>query len=139
LEEAFCQGLQALSTADQKKVTCKDATRLAGSVNLDDALAKTQPQAPRWDYGIGVKANPKRDRVCWVEVHPANASHIQPVLKKLQWLRGWLEGSAPLLQKLSSDYVWIAAGKVALPSNSPQRKKLAMKGLRFVGRELKLC
>ena len=108
------------------------------SVDLDGALRDLHPNDPRWDYGIGVRKTKNSDRVIWIEVHPASSSHIQDVLKKLEWLKEWLGSSAPRLKTISTDYVWIASGEVSISTNSPQRRKLAAKGIRFVGNRLQV-
>jgi hypothetical protein len=46
-------GLQALNAADKAHVALEPGTKLLGSVDVDTALKKTQPQAARWDYVVG--------------------------------------------------------------------------------------
>lgn len=138
LTEAYRPGLRALKRVDQKRIICGDATDLAGSVDLDDALSDSHPNDPRWDYGIGVRTSRGSDRVSWVEVHPASSSHIQAVLNKLAWLKEWLASSAPLLERIPAEYVWVASGSVQIPPNSPQRRRLSAKGIRFAGRRLRV-
>ena len=138
LAEAYMPGLQALKSVDRDRIQCKNTRNLTGSVDLDEALRDSNPNDPRWDYGIGVRKTQNSDRVIWIEVHPASSSHIQDVLNKFGWLRQWLTSSAPCLKTISTDYVWIASGKVSIPPNSPQRRKLAAQGIRFVGNRLQV-
>ena len=138
LAQAFRLGLRALKKVDRRRIHCRNTRNLTGSVNLDDALHDPHPSDPRWDYGIGIRQSRGSDRVTWVEVHSASSSHIQEVLNKFAWLREWLRSSAPLLNRMPAEYVWVASGSVHIPPNSPQRKKLAVQGIRFAGERLRL-
>lgn len=138
LAQSFRSGLQALVKVDRKRISCNDSRAIAGSVNLDDALSSRYPNAPRWDYGIGLSAIDGSDNVKWIEVHPASSLHIDELLKKFSWLRSWLRVSAPKLEALPREFVWIASGKVSLQKGSSQMKKLAQAGLRFAGERLVL-
>ena len=129
----LCDGLQALTKGDRKKIAYTNSRALVGSLSLDEALSSQYPNDPIWDYGIGVTVTVGSDNVKWLEVHPASSQHIDEVLKKLRWLRHWLTNSAPELEALPREFVWIASGKVSLQKGSPQMKKLAQAGLRFVG------
>jgi hypothetical protein len=136
LHGAYFPGLQALKKADRSRIRCRNASSLKGSVNLDQTLEDSHPNAPRWDYGIGVTATPEIDHVIWVEVHPASSHHIQEVLEKHRWLKEWLAASAPLLKGMDAKFVWIASGRVAMPPDSRQRKTIALKGIQFAGKRL---
>jgi len=138
LEHAYRPGLRALRGRDRQRIRCENPTKLAGSVDLDGALADSLPNDPRWDYGIAVRGRGKHDFVNWVEVHPASSSHIDDVLSKLAWLKQWLDSSAPSLDKLPRKYLWLASGRVAIGRGSPQRKRLASQGIRLVGQRLRL-
>jgi hypothetical protein len=138
LAEAYRRGLGALQKIDRGRIQCRNTRNLAGSVNLDEALADSHPNDPRWDYGIGIRNNRGSDRVTWVEVHPASSSHVQDVLDKFAWLRRWLASSAPLLNGILAEYVWVASGSVHIPPDSPQRRRLALQGIRFAGKRLRV-
>jgi len=133
LEDAYRRGLQALRRTDRNRVCCGEARHVCGSVNLDEALSGSHSQERRWDYGIGIPGSPG-ESVVWIEVHPASSRHVRDVLDKLSWLKGWLDSSAPRLRELPAKYVWVASGKVAIPRNSPQRRRLSARGLHFAGR-----
>ncbi len=138
LAEAYRLGLRALKKTHRERITCKNTTNLSGSVDLDEALCDSHPDDPRWDYGIGIRDSQSSDRVTWLEVHPASSSHIQDVINKFAWLKQWLSSSAPLLNRMPAEYVWVASGGVHIPPNSPQRKKLAIQGIRFAGERLRM-
>ncbi|MGH7454202.1 MAG: hypothetical protein ACRENG_22805 [bacterium] len=133
LAKTLKNGLQALLPDDRGRIECKNPRALAGSVNVDAVLKEVLPNAPRWDYVIGIHIDKNSDRVIWIEVHPASSHHINDVLVKLQWLKNWLKTDAPRLDELPREFVWIASGMVAIPPGSPQRKKLAERGLVFAG------
>jgi hypothetical protein len=130
LANHYRRGLQALSPADATRVRCKATRRLTGSVNIDGALASVAPNANRWDYGIGLRRGGSEVAV-WVEVHPASSKHIDEVLRKLQWLRNFLQNHAPALGGLTQgDYYWLSTdAPIAITPNSPQAKRLAKAGL----------
>ena len=138
LTHAYRDGLQALKATDRPRIRCADPRKLTGSVDLDHALSDSHPNDPRWDYGIGVRNRRRSEVVIWVEVHPASSRHIQNVLDKLSWLRRWLASSAPLLDQLPRRFVWVASGKVALPRDSQQRRRLAAEGISLIGQRLSL-
>jgi len=126
-------GLQALRPADRVRVTPGNTRSLRGSVDLDAAYAAAEPNASRWDYGIGYLA-----RVYWVEVHPATDGDIPEVLSKLQWLQNWLAGAGRALRKHPTEFVWVSSGRTAFTPSSPQRRRLAQAGLRHTGGPLRL-
>ena len=133
---AYQKGLRALRESDRNRITC--LRKLTGSLNLDAALESTCPNATRWDYAIGLVHEKNRDKVCWVEVHPASSKHIQDVLNKFEWLKNWLRSDAPRLNALPREFFWVASGSVALPPGDTKRNLLAQRGIRFAGSHLLL-
>jgi hypothetical protein len=133
-------GLPALG-ADSQHVQCSETQRLAGSVNLDEALKTRYPAEPRWDYALGWHRG-SGEVAIWVEVHPAYTSEVEVVIRKLQWLRNWLATSAPVLDSLTkheeNPFFWLATGSVSITKNSPQARRLAKSGLRYPVRVLRL-
>jgi hypothetical protein len=131
-------GLQALRAGDRKYVVPNDTRKLAGSVNVDDALRQRYPNDPRWDYGVAYKRRENHaDHVHWIEVHPARTDvHRNEVRAKLHWIKTWLMNDGARFGKFSRDFVWISSGEAAFTSTSPQLRVLAEDGLRFSGRRL---
>jgi hypothetical protein len=129
LEDAYRTGLNALNAGHKRRIRCRRPNDLAGSVDIDDALLSTHPDSPRWDYGIGVRAQRRHDLVAWVEVHPASSSNVSEVLRKLEWLKQWLRTSAPRLNQLPAGYSWIATDGVHIQAGSRQWRQLAQAGL----------
>jgi hypothetical protein len=119
---------------DRGRLSCQDTRRITGSLNLDAAAKSLYPDQRRWDYGVGVKKTESADRAIWIEVHPATAREVQPMLEKAKWLKGWLQNRAPDLMVLTdgdSPYIWIASGGVSLQRSSPQARNLALAGITF--------
>ena len=119
---AYREGLQALESKDAGKVKPQNPRKLSGSVYLDKCLKTTNPHDARWDYVIGY-----REKAYYVEVHPANTSNVDEVVKKKKWLEVWLKTNALDLKAMmaGTGYYWIASGKVAILPNSPQARKIA--------------
>jgi hypothetical protein len=139
LVNAYRPGLQALKPADSERIECDDTRILSGSADVDAALSHTLPNAPRWDYAVGLRYDQNNDMVIWIEVHPASSTHnLTEVLDKLDWLKEWVTEFAPDLRRLTREYVWVATGKVTFPATSPERRRLARAGITWAGKRYKL-
>lgn len=139
-QDVYRDGLRALGGADRSRIDCARPRRLAGSVDVDKALARRQPNAPRWDYGIGVSAG-SRDEAIWVEVHPANAREVGVVIEKAAWLRKWLGANARDLLTMTRDadgFIWLATRGVSIQRGSRQGRQLALAGVSFPRSRLRL-
>lgn len=143
---AYRNGIQVLEGRHRPHVRCGDARRLKGSIDLDRALAQEPgyANAPRWDYGIGYSPRQGPEQAVWIEVHSATTSEVSAVLRKLQWLRDWLNGNAEQLLQVTNAadrnlrFVWIASDKVHVLKNSPQARRLAASGIGKARRHLSL-
>ena len=137
---AYHPGKQAMENKDRGLVTCADSTRLTGSIDLDAALRQDMPSDCRWDYGLGYKPASGGEQAIRVEVHSATTREVSKVLKKLQWLKDWLNGNAEQLRQLSERadndirYVWIARSSVHILQSSRQARRLAQRGLSLKGK-----
>ena len=143
---AYRRGKQGLERRHRNGVTCGDPGRLTGSVNLDLALAREAGYAnqPRWDYGLGYQPPRGLEQAVWIEVHKATTQEVSTVLKKLQWLRDWLNAEAEQLRRLTDRadenirFVWIASAGISIPPNSRQARQLSQSGIRKVRSQLSL-
>jgi len=124
VSNGYRKGLQALKSADKNaiRVQKNNARKLDGSLDIDGNTADLYPEESRWDYAIGYNS-----MVYYVEVHPANTSTVDEMLKKKVWLQTWLKKKAPLLDCYPSKpekYIWIAtaAGVHILPGSAEYRK-----------------
>ena len=146
LNGAYREGIQALEHRHRGRVTCGDSRRLTGSIDLDKALAREpyHAKAPRWDYGVGYRPKNGPEQAVWVAVHSATTKEVSAVLRKLEWLRDWLNGDAEQLRRMTNAaaedrrFVWIASANVRIPRNSPQARRLSASGIGKVARHLSL-
>ena len=144
---AYRPGKQALENRHRGLVDCKDTRRLTGSIDLDSALKK-QPGhagAARWDYGLGYRPPAgKREQAVWIEVHSATTGEVSAVLRKLQWLRDWLNDGAGRLKRMTDRaapdirFVWIASAGVNIPKNSRQARELSQSAIQRPRKQLSL-
>jgi len=137
LEKSFCSELLALKRIHRKMIICSRPGIVSGSIDLDSSLERKFPDACRWDYGIGVNLRGNPERIDWIEIHSANSDHnISEMFKKVEWLIGWInEYARVLLFFQSRRFVWIASGSISFQAGSPQRRRIAQKGLIFSGRK----
>lgn len=136
LSGASRPGLQALNPRDVQHVVKGPRTVLTTGVDLDSALKRSLPVAPRWDYGVAERKG-HAEFVHWIEIHPASGMHcIAHVKSKLKWLKSWLRDKP--LATYPRTVIWVAAGKSAFNARDPNLKALARAGLRFVGRRYEI-
>lgn len=128
--------LTALISAHKNSIILSIPRRITGSVNIDAALQSAYPNANRWDYAIGYYLSHQDDKVFFVEFHKANVKEVSLVLKKKQWLERWMDGK-PINNLRQREFVWVSAGGINIPLNSPQIRNLNTNGIQLV-RRLKL-
>lgn len=134
IAQAYQSGLQAIAGPDKKKIRCRYPRRLQGSVCVDQALQRSKPNDPRWDYAIGYAPAGASEQIIWVEVHPASSkSDLDQVCKKLLWLRNWLDTQAPKMNYKPRRIIWVATGSSSFSDNHPDLRALRSRGLEFVG------
>ena len=127
LKDALKSGLKALGS-NSSKVKPGNTKKCEGSIDIDEAVKLKYPNDQRWDSAIGYDG-----KTHFIEVHPASTSEVDPVIKKLQWLKGFLVKDAPKLNEESKRFHWIASGKIDILPNSSQARKLAKSGIKVVG------
>lgn len=127
-------GLQALKN-DTGGVKATDNRKLNGSVDIDETTKNLYPEASRWDYVIGYEG-----KAYFLEVHSANTSDVDDMLKKADWLRQWLNTQAPELKAISGSncFYWVSPGAYNIAPHSPQARKLAQSKVKHKGRTFKL-
>lgn len=121
LKDGYRPGLQALK-GNSSKISVCNQRNLLGSVDIDDCTKGLYPNDSRWDYAIGYA-----QKAWFVEVHPANTSNVKEMVKKVQWLEGWLQDSGARLASIRRDtlHYWVPSGKVCISKTSPQYRSLA--------------
>jgi hypothetical protein len=121
-------GLTALG-AYKSKISVSDTRLLQGSIDIDDCTREKYPEENRWDYAFAYN-----DEVIFIEVHTANTREVRAVLKKLQWLKDWLNQQAPEINKLKTKkrppFYWIQSKGFAIPKTSPQYRLVETSGLK---------
>lgn len=114
LRDAFQPGKLAMKGEHRGKVECADTRRWRGSTDLDAAYARLQPTSHRWDYGLGFRERNGVEVAVWIEVHPATTGEVEVILRKYEWLCGWLKTEARELAALSRrasgerSFFWLA-------------------------------
>ena len=127
-------GLGALRAEDRPHIKPNDTRRLRGSVDIDTALKSKEPNANRWDFAIAYQhTNREKEFIYWVETHTGSDDQINVVLRKLEWLKGWLLGNGQNLAKFERMFVWVSSGATSFTKGATQVKTLAQKGLTYSG------
>jgi hypothetical protein len=139
LDHAWKAGLKALRARDRRHIQPESPPRLRGSVDVDAAMQPVEPQANRWDLAIAYQhANRDEEVVYWVELHSAETSEVDVVIRKAQWLLIWLQDGGKALAEFERDVVWVSSGPTRFTLNAPQKKRMAEAGLRQVGGVLRI-
>lgn len=139
LENAWEPGLQALRAEDRPHVEAEDTRKLRGGADVDTALQQIYPNANRWDFAIAHQHTDRSDEVIyWTEMHTASDSEVKVVIKKAEWLRGWLVSGVNPLNAFEREIIWVSSGVTTFTLTSPQRKQMSAAGLRHVGLKLRI-
>jgi hypothetical protein len=131
IRNGYQNGLKALGNYSNK-VELGVTKKCEGSVAIDDCTERLYPQENRWDYVFGYKGE-----AYFVEVHSAHTSEVSVVLKKLQWLKDWLNSKAPEIKKLrvkDKAFIWIQTNGNHILTNSKLSKILVQKRLKPVAK-----
>jgi hypothetical protein len=126
----FQHGLSALGKYSEK-IEMVDSKLCDGSLDLDICTVKIYPSENRWDYAISYAS-----KVYFVEIHSAEDSQVRTMLRKLQWLKDWLNQKAPEIQKLKAQqpFFWVQSGRYSITPNSSQARQLARVGLKPISK-----
>lgn len=139
LENAWKPGLQALRAEDRLHINPQDPRKLRGSVDVDTAWQQLDPQGNRWDFGIAYQhTNRNEEFVYWVETHTASDSQVKKVIKKAQWLLNWLKTDGKNLAQFEREILWVSSGATSFTLISPQKKQMALAGLKHCGSKLRI-
>ncbi|HEY5328188.1 MAG TPA: hypothetical protein VIJ27_14390 [Mucilaginibacter sp.] len=130
IKNCYQSGLKAMGSYSTK-ISLSNTSSCNGSVDIDECVKSEYPNANRWDYCFGYN-----NKAYFVEVHSANTSEVSTMLNKLQWLKDWLNSSAPELNKIKANppYYWVMSGKYDILPNSPQAKRIAQAGLKPISK-----
>jgi len=129
----YMEGKKAILNSERNKVELADDTRCGGSLFIDKCLAdqKKYPNDNRWDYAIDYCGE-----VYFVEVHTASDGEVSNVIKKLEWLKSWLQNSASEINllKASAPYFWIQSNGYHISKNSTWERRAIQKGIKPVSK-----
>jgi hypothetical protein len=139
LANAYCAGLRALRAEDKPHISPHDTRKLTGSVDIDKANMREDPNGNRWDFGIAYQHSNRDDEVVyWVELHTASDSQVSKVIKKTQWLLTWFRGKGKLLASFEKEILWVSSGATMFSLTAPQKKQMAQVGLKHCGGVLRI-
>ena len=139
LKKAYRTGLQALRAEDKPHVEAENTRKLTGSVDIDKANLKSDPNGNRWDFAIAYQhTNRDAEVIYWVELHSASDSQVKVVIKKAQWLLNWFKTKGLALANFEKDIVWVSSGTTTFTRSSPQQKQMAQVGLQHVRSKLSI-
>jgi hypothetical protein len=127
IKTCYQEGLQALGK-HSKKIILGETRKCEGSVFIDECATPKDHQGNRWDYVFAYKSY-----AYFVEVHSAYTNEVTTVLRKLQWLKDWLNQRAPELNKIKAKehpFYWIQSNNFAIPRHLPEYRRIAQAGLR---------
>ena len=105
----YCEGLQAISRKEKNLITAKDTRKILGSVNLDEDLCKSLPNANRWDYMVAYSVKTKT--LYFIEIHSVkNRDKIKDVIAKKKWLDEYLDSEGQALKTFAKKFLfyWVA-------------------------------
>lgn len=128
IKNCYQNGLKALGNYSNK-IQLGDTKKCEGSVDIDECVKAKYPQDNRWDYVFSYKGE-----VFFVEVHSAYTNEVSVILKKLQWLKDWLNREAPEIKSLKAKgqaFYWIQSNGYHILPKSSQSRLLAQEGLKI--------
>jgi hypothetical protein len=142
-------GKSAVKSQYQASVVAGGGLRFTASVDIDSDLKAADPQASRWDYGLGLRRKTGEEFAVWIEHHPASStSEVARIIAKLDWLENKLkcsgfEGLRALTQRAVKESIprfhWLAmTGAIRIRPGSREAALLSKRGLRLPSRQLVL-
>ncbi len=139
-------GKQAINAEYRAQVMVKGGAKFTGSVDLDAHFESAEPNANRWDYGLGL--NSGQEFALWIEPHPASGSgEVAVMIRKLDWLKARLRtpefrGLAALTRvaeaKGEIPFRWLYKGRTSFRAGGKEAKQLAQKGMRLPERTIRV-
>jgi hypothetical protein len=132
IANCYQSGLRGLGVHSHK-IELSQTTLCSGSVDIDTCTTTKYPQSNRWDYALCYNKE-----VFFVEVHGAKTDEVGTVLKKLQWLKDWLNEEAPEINKLKAKsqtpFIWIQSNGFHILRNSKQYRQASQAGIKPIAK-----
>jgi hypothetical protein len=135
---------------DASAVECQAGWGWSHSVDLEAAYITSEPNAPRWDAGVGLRRidSDADELAVWIEPHPASSTGtVAEMLRKLEWLKAKLrlpafagfQALTVRAQQGGSAFRWLArTGTVRVRPGSREHRQLIKAGLGMPERRLSL-
>ena len=133
VQHCYKVGKQAIPSKDRDKVELTDSKKCGGSLFIDECLKKQNKYSNdnRWDYAIDYNGE-----VYFIEVHTASSSEVSTVIKKMKWLKDWLNYYAPAINsfKAEAPFYWVQSNRYDIPRNSRYERLADQNGIRPIPR-----
>ncbi|WP_292598757.1 hypothetical protein [Mesotoga sp. UBA6090] len=119
-------GLQAVGKPD--RVSLKNTRTKAKSVDIDRCLQEDYPNENRWDYAVFIEIDDIL-KTAFIEIHPANESEVDEVIKKALWMKRWIRDNQIRVITKNRKFFWVSSGKVSISKNSQKICLLGKHGI----------
>ena len=142
-------GKSAVKNQYQPGIKIGPGRSFTASVDIDLDCQATEPQAHRWDYGLGLRDQKDEEFAVWIEPHPASSTgEVAKIIAKLDWLEhklaqpGFKDLKALTQRSARADvprFHWLAiTGDIRIRAGSREAALLNKRGLRLPSRYLVL-
>jgi len=133
-------GKQAIEHKYRNCVELSHGIQFTHSIDVDAHFQATEPNANRWDYGVGLRQGATHFAI-WIEPHGAtSSSEVDKVVAKVSWLKTklrldpWTQLSGlteATKQRGVQQFWWLVPGTVSFRPGSKEDKKLAQSGMKM--------
>lgn len=142
-------GKSAVKGQYQPGIAVGPGLSFTASVDIDLDCQAAEPQANRWDYGLGLRNQKGEEFAVWIEPHPASSTgEVAKIIAKLDWLErklaqpGFKDLKALTQKSAQADvprFHWLAmTGDIRIRAGSREAALLSKRGLRIPSRHLLL-
>lgn len=126
-------GLAAVLAIDHPLIPPNQRQRVSDSLDLDDAMRPTLPNANRWDYLLGILDT---GAIVALEPHSATDHEVRVLIAKkreaIAFLAAHLNPGSSVAR-----WIWITHGRVGFNRMDRAIRQLDQAGIHFQGRQLK--
>ncbi|PXF34789.1 hypothetical protein EU77_05535, partial [Mesotoga sp. SC_NapDC] len=119
-------GLQAIGKPD--RVSLQETRTNAKSVDIHSCLKEDYPNENRWDYAVFIEIVDIL-KTAFIEIHPANESEVDEVIKKAQWMKQWIMDNQIRVISENRKFFWVSSGNVKITKNSQKIRLLHKQGI----------
>ena len=119
-------GLQVIGKPD--KVSLQETRTNAKSVDIDSCLKEDYPNENRWDYAVFIDIDAVL-KTAFIEIHPANESEVDEVIKKARWMKQWIMDNQIRVITENRKFFWVSSGNVKITKNSQKIRLLHKQGI----------